>query len=99
MKQVWLIIRKYILNKYVLTLLIFGAVMFFVGEQSIRVRWHKSRQIKELQEQRDTYQRAIDEAKHELQVLQSTDSLERFAREKYLMHTEQEDVYLVDEDD
>ena len=99
MKKFWAILRKYIINKYVLVVLIFGAVMFFVGEQSIRVRWHKSRQIKELKEQRDTYKQAIDEAKHELQVLQSTDSLERFAREKYLMHTDKEDVYLIDEDD
>jgi len=31
-------------------------------------------------------------------VLQSTDSLERYAREKYLMHAENEDVYLIDDD-
>lgn len=98
-KRLWVILRKYLLNKYVLVLLIFGAVMFFVGEQSMRVRWHKARQIRELKEQRDTYQQAIEQAKHELQVLQSTDSLERFAREKYLMHTDKEDVYLVNEDD
>ena len=29
-------------------------------------------------------------------MLENTDSLERFAREKYLMHTDKEDVYLVE---
>ncbi len=90
-------IKKWVLNKYVITILVFAAVMIFVGEQSYRVRLHKARQISELEEQRDTYQRAIEEARHDLQVLQTTDSLEKFAREKYLMHAENEDVYLVDE--
>ena len=93
-----MILRKHVVNKYAVVLLVFGAVMFFVGEQSFRVRWHKARQIKELKAQRETYERAIEEAKHELQVLQSTDSLERYAREKYLMHAENEDVYLIDDD-
>ncbi len=96
MKRVWFIIHKYLLNKYVITLVIFGVIMFFVGEQSIRVRIHKGRQISELKEQRDTYQQAIDQAKHDLQILQSTDSLEKYAREKYLMHADNEDVYLID---
>ena len=90
----WL--RKYLLNKYVLVVAIFAVIMCFIGEQSFRVRLHKASQIRELEEQRDAYQKAIEEAKHDLQMLQSTDSLEKFAREKYLMHEENEDVYLID---
>lgn len=96
-KRIWEVLRKYLLNKYVFVLVAFGLIMFFVGEQSIRVRLHKGRQIRELKEQRDTYQQAIDQANHDLQMLQSTDSLEKYAREKYLMHTDNEDVYLIDE--
>ena len=91
------IILKWILNKYVFTIVVFAVVMIFVGEQSYRVRLHKAKQIHELEEQRDNYQQAIDQAKHDLQTLQSTDSLEKFAREKYLMHAENEDVYLIDD--
>ena len=97
--HIWEVVRRYLLNKYVLTLLVFGFVMFFVGDQSIRVRWHKAQQIRALEKQRDTYESAIEEAKHELQILQIRDSMERYAREKYLMHTSNEDVYLVPEDD
>ena len=79
-----------------LVIVIFAVVMCFFGEQSLRVRFHKARQINELEEQRDAYQQGIDEAKHDLQILQSTDSLEKFAREKYLMHEDNEDVYLID---
>jgi cell division protein FtsB len=97
MKRFWFIIRKYLLNKYVFVLVVFGLIIGFVGEQSLRVRWHKGSQIRELKEQSKTYQHAIDQAKHDLQILQSTDSLEKYAREKYLMHADNEDVYLIDE--
>jgi len=96
-KRIWDVLHKYFINKYVLVLVAFGLIMFFVGEQSIRVRLHKGSQIRELKEQRDTYQQAIDQARHDLQMLQSTDSLEKYAREKYLMHADNEDVYLIDE--
>lgn len=97
MKKLWEIIKTWLLNKYVITVVVFVVVMVFVGEQSYRVRWHKAQQIRELKQQRDTYQRAIDQTKHDLQVLQQTDSLERYAREKYLMHAENEEVYLIDD--
>lgn len=96
---IWAILRRYLLNKYILTLVVFGFIMFFFGDQSIRVRLHKGRQIRELEEQRDVYNSAIEEARHQLKILHSRDSLERFAREKYLMHSPNEDVYLVPEDD
>ena len=96
---VWAGIRRYVLNKYVLTLVVFGFIMFFVGDQSIRVRLRKAYQIHELEEQRDTYDAAIKDAKQQLQILNSRDSLERFAREKYLMHMPDEDIYLVPEHD
>ena len=95
----WAGIKRYLLNKYILTLVVFGFIMFFIGDQSIRVRLHKSQQIRELENQRDIYQAGIDEAQHQLQTLHSRDSLEKYAREKYLMHTANEDVYLVSEDD
>ena len=97
--SVWAVIRRYLLNKYILTLVVFGLIMFFVGDQSIRVRLHKAHQIHELESQRDTYSAAIEEAKRQLMILHSRDSLERFAREKYLMHAPNEDVYLVPEHD
>lgn len=97
--KIWAGIKRYLLNKYILTLVVFGLIMFFVGDQSIRVRLRKAHQIHELEEQRDIYQSAIDEAQGQLQTLSSRDSLEKFAREKYLMHKPNEDVYLVPEHD
>lgn len=86
-------------NKYVITLLIFAVVIGFVGEQSLRVRIKKAIQIRQLERKRDAYVRSIEEAKRTINSLQSTDSMERYAREHYLMHTDKEDVFLINEDD
>ena len=71
--------------------------MIFFGDQSLINYVKRAREIHRLEEQRDSYREGIQKARHELNVLQNTDSLERFAREQYYMHTDNEDVYLVEE--
>ena len=83
--------------KYVLTLVIFLVVYLFVGEQSMLHFWHRHREIKRLEEQRDMYIEGAAKAEQEIRLLQNPDSLERYAREHYYMHTSNEDIYLVEE--
>lgn len=93
--KLWQGIRKYLLNKYIVTLLAFAFVVAFVGDQSLYNRIERAIQIRHLEQQRDDYRQGIEAAKHELELLQNKDSLERYAREHYYMHTENEDVYVV----
>ena len=96
MKEEWLQRwRKY--GKYVVTIAAFAVVMIFFGDQSLINYVKRAREIHHLEEQRDTYRDGIQKARHDLNVLQNTDSLERFAREQYYMHADNEDVYLVEE--
>ena len=83
--------------KYVLTVVIFLVVYLFVGEQSMLHFWHRHREIKRLEEQRDMYNEGAARAEQEIILLQNPDSLERYAREHYYMHTANEDIYLVNE--
>ncbi len=83
--------------KYVLTLVIFLGVYLFVGEQSMLQFWHRHREINRLEEQRDMYKAGAARAEQEIRLLQNPDSLERYAREHYYMHTSNEDIYLVEE--
>ena len=83
-------------GKYVITILIFMVVMVFFGDQSLINYVRRSREIRHLVEQRDSYREGIKRAEKGLQVLQNTDSLERYAREHYYMHAENEDVYLLE---
>lgn len=90
------IIRKYLLNKYVLTLLVFAVVFVFVGDRSLIHRIQLERKIRTTQETIQQKRADIIQSQKTLQTLQNTDSLERYAREHYGMHTSNEEVYLID---
>lgn len=88
-------LKTYVLNKYILTTLVFGIIMLFVGDRCILKRIQRARQIHALEQQLDAYRQGIDEANRDIQMLRNMDSLERYAREHYYMHTDNEDVYII----
>ena len=95
--EFWTYIRIRKWGKYVLTLLLFLLVFLFIGDQSLIQFVRRGREIRQLEEQRDMYRAQTEEAQLEIQMLQNPDSLERYAREHYYMHTPNEDIYLVEE--
>jgi cell division protein FtsB len=95
--EFWTLIRVRKWGKYVITVLLFLAVFLFIGDQSLLRFIDRGREIRQLEEQRDQYRSAAEEAQREIQTLHNTDSLERFAREQYFMHNANEDIYLVNE--
>jgi len=88
-------IRKW--GKYVITLLLFLVVFLFIGDQSVIQFVKRGREIRHLKEQRDMYREGTEKAQREIQTLHHPDSLERYAREQYYMHTSNEEIYLVEE--
>ena len=97
-RQFWDIIKIRKWGKYVVTLLAFLIVFLFVGEQSLLHFVHRHREIRRMEEQRDLYRAESEKVEREIKVLQDADSLERFAREHYYMHTPNEDIFLVEEE-
>lgn len=89
------LLRRMLLNKYVVVLLVFLCIIFLSGEKSPISSFRRSRRISRTQEQIDRTRRQIDECNREIRTMGNTDSLERFAREHYYMHTDGEDVYLI----
>lgn len=92
-----IILRKYVLNKYVLVCLVFGVVFVFVGEQSLLKGIQRRRQIRQTELQIRATRADIEATQRTINWLRSTDSLEQFAREQYYMHAPGEDVYIVKE--
>lgn len=88
-------VRKW--GKYVITLLLFLAVFLFIGDQSLIQFVRRGKEIRHLEEQRDMYRSGAEKAQREIETLHNPDSLERYAREHYYMHTENEDIFLVEE--
>ena len=96
--QIWLFLRKYVFNKYALTILLFACVMTFCGEQSLLKRIARAHEIAEKEDELNAYKRNIEETNAQIQRLnRSTDNLEQFAREQYFMHADNEDVFIIDE--
>lgn len=86
--------RKWL--KYVITIVVFLIVYLFIGDQSLIQFARRGREIRQLEQQRDMYREGAKKAERELKTLSHPDSLERFAREHYYMHTPNEDIYLIE---
>ncbi len=96
-KDIWNKVRKYVLNKYLITLFIAMLVFVFVGDQSLIRRFRRARQIRQTEERLEAARVEVEQARRTIEMLQDTDSLERYAREHYNMHADREDVYLIRE--
>jgi cell division protein FtsB len=72
--------------------------MLFFDENSYLVHREFNKEIKELETAIDFYKKKIHEDKATIKSLQDSLQLERFAREKYLMKKENEDIYLIEFD-
>ncbi len=90
--------RKYLLNKYIITCLVFAVVLTFCGDYSLIGRVKRARQIDSMQEEVETYKKQTEQLKKDIEeVSSSPDNLERYAREHYYMHADNEDVFIIEE--
>lgn len=97
LKNLLAIGRKYLFNKYVIVLAVFAIPLCFVGSASLLSRIRNMHEISERKNQLREYQEMIDATNRDILSLENPDSLERFAREHYHMHADNEDVYLIKE--
>tara|TARA_R110002073_G_scaffold306012_5_gene475221 strand:+ start:62447 stop:62761 length:315 start_codon:yes stop_codon:yes gene_type:complete len=88
---------KFLSNSYIIILTIFLVWMFFFDENTHLNREFK-KEIKELESTINFYRTEIDTDKKMIKQLQDSLQLERFAREKYLMKKDNEDVYIIEFD-
>lgn len=83
-------------NKYVIAILAFVVWIMFFDRNNFINQVRLVNTLHELNDQKEFYQREIRKDSAELHRLKTdTSSLEKFAREKYLMKKENEDIYLI----
>ncbi len=92
-------IRHYFLKfKYPLAILIFAIAVVFVGEGSLINRSKQKKEIQALQAEIDKYQKKFDEDKATLERLKhDPEAIKEVAREKYYMKTENEDIFVIED--
>lgn len=94
--RLWAVLR----NKYVLTALIFFLWLLVFDQNNLTERRKINREYKELTEEREYYLNKIEEDRTRIEELKTDDeNLEKFAREQYLMKKENEDIFIIVEED
>ena len=91
-------IFKIITNVFVVILIPFIIWMLFFDENSYLVHRKFNKEIKDLESTISFYKTKIEKDKETIKKLEDSLELERFAREKYLMKKENEDIYIIEFD-
>jgi cell division protein FtsB len=92
-KRPWL---KIVSNKYLLILLLFGTWMLFLDNYSYMDQRVLNKQIQGLEENKKYYQEEIQKDKQNIKLLKNPEQVEKYAREKYYMKKDSEDIYIVE---
>ena len=84
-------------NKYILSILVFAVWMVFFDDRDIiTTHFRYKRELSNLENSKAYYEARIAETSIELDKLQSDPVLlEKYAREKYRMKRDNEDLYIV----
>jgi cell division protein FtsB len=85
-------------NKYLLAGIFFIVWMFFFDQRDYFQQKERMAELEKLDAKKKYYQEQIEKAKQELTDLQNDPAaLEKFARERYLMKRDGEDVYIIED--
>lgn len=90
---------KLLTNTYVLVLTIFVVWMAFFDTNSLLIHLELRKEIKKLEQQKEFLKNEIAKDKKALKELSTPEELEKFAREKYYMKKENEEIFLIEYED
>ena len=91
-------IPSWLKNKYLLTGVGFLGWIVFFDDRDLINNIHHRQELKELEMSRDQYMGQIKATKEELEQLKKNPALlEKYAREKYRMKKDNEDLFIVTE--
>jgi cell division protein DivIC len=86
---------KLMSNKYVWVLLFFVVWMLFLDNYSYFDHRFLDGQINELQDNKKYYQDEIKKDQEQIKQLKNPEQIEKYAREKYYMKKDSEDIYII----
>lgn len=93
LRELWEAIGR---HKYAVTIIGFLLLICFLDQNNLMLRLRHQRQIRELESEKEQYEKLRDESIRGLQELANdSNNLERIAREKYGMHLPNEEVFII----
>lgn len=87
---------KFMSNKYIWVLLFFTTWMLFLDNYSYFDHRILDNQINELEDNKKYYQEEIKKDEEQIKQLKNPEQIEKYAREKYFMKKDSEDIYIVE---
>jgi cell division protein DivIC len=90
---------KFLGSRYTLVLLFFIVWMLFLDNQSYLDQRILNKQIDELEDNKTYYKEEIAKDQQSIKNLKNPGQTERYAREKYYMKRDSEDIYIIDIED
>ncbi len=89
-------ILKFLGNKYVIVLAFFIVWMLFLDNTSYLEHRILNKQLDQLEDNKKYYQEEIKKDAHSIKMLKNPDQIEKYAREKYYMKRDSEDIYIIE---
>lgn len=90
---------KILSNKYVLILILFIIWMLFFDTNSYLIHHELDNDINGLKDNKEFYQEEINKDKVFIKKMEDSNEIERFAREKYYLKKENEDIFIIEHED
>jgi cell division protein FtsB len=88
----------FIKNKYFVSITLFLVWMLFIDDYNMVFQWQKSRELAAIKEKKEYYEKEIQQVNQDRKDLFSSKAnLEKYAREKYLMKRDDEDIFVIKE--
>ncbi|MEO6455433.1 MAG: septum formation initiator family protein [Ginsengibacter sp.] len=89
-------VPSWLKSKYLIAGLSFIIWMFFFDRDDITLQWKRINELKQLQQSEKNMNNQIADTRKELELLITNPStLEKYAREKYMMKRDNEDLYII----
>jgi len=89
-------LASWLKNKYLLSSILFLTFLAFFDDRDLLTNYHHRLQLRELEKSKRYYEQEIGKTRAELNQLKTdAATLEKYAREKYLMKRDNEDIFLV----
>ena len=89
-------ILKILGNRYVIVLAFFTVWMLFLDNTSYMEHRILNKQLNELEDNKKYYQDEIKKDEENIKQLKNPDQIEKYAREKYYMKRDSEDIYIIE---
>ncbi len=86
-------------NTYVLILIVFVVWMLFFDTNSFLIHKELNDDINALEENKEFYRSEIENDKQFIEKMKDSDEMEKFARQKYYLKRENEDIYIIEYED